>query len=368
MKNKIASAFRNNVPAISRGFIISAVVCAFLHLFFVLSPFFADVFNRSFGAVMRFALAKLTGWLPFSFAEAMILFSPIALVYYIIYAVRKTKEGKGIRCVAAFISVIPLLYALFVLTFAAGYYAPRIDEKMGFQKESVSEDSLFESALYLTDKLNDICPDVCFVENSCSVMPYSNSEMIGKINEAYEKYDDRSGLIVNFRSAVKQIALSEPMTYTHISGIYTFFTGEANINVNYPDFILPFTTAHEMAHQRGVAREDEANFVSYLICEQSDDAFVRYSAYLNMFEYVASELAATDMERYVEVRSRLDVRVKDDLAYYSDFFAAYRDSSASKITSTVNDAYLKSQWTAGIDSYDQVVRLFVMYYGSQICE
>ena len=55
------------------------------------------------------------------------------------------------------------------------------------------------------------------------------------------------------------------MTYTHISGIYTFYTGESNININYPDFVVASSATHEMAHQRGVARENEANFVSFVV-------------------------------------------------------------------------------------------------------
>ena len=49
-----------------------------------------------------------------------------------------------------------------------------------------------------------------------------------------------------------------------------------------------------MAHQRGIAREDEANFIAFLVCMASDDPYIRYSGYLEVYEYVASSLYSDD--------------------------------------------------------------------------
>ena len=124
--------------------------------------------------------------------------------------------------------------------------------------------------------------------------------------------------------------LSELMSYTHITGVYTFFTGEANINVAFPDYTIPYTAAHELAHQRGIAREDEANFVAFLVCNESDDPYIRYSAYLNLYEYVASSLYSADPELYFDVRYTIPLDIRREMAAYSDFFEKYRDFSIKK--------------------------------------
>lgn len=67
-------------------------------------------------------------------------------------------------------------------------------------------------------------------------MPYSYYEMTDKLNDAFAAYAAEADYISSFRASVKPVVLSVPMTYTHISGVYTFFTGEANVNVNFPDF------------------------------------------------------------------------------------------------------------------------------------
>ena len=66
----------------------------------------------------------------------------------------------------------------------------------------------------------------------------------------------------------------------------SYKTIESNINTNYPDFIVASSAAHEMAHQRGVARENEANFTSFVVLSSSDDTFLKYSAYLDGYDTV----------------------------------------------------------------------------------
>lgn len=154
------------------------------------------------------------------------------------------------------------------------------------------------------------------------------------------------------------------MTYTHISGVYTFFTGEANVNVNYPDFNTPFTMAHEMAHQRGIAREDEANFVAFLVCMESDDEYIRYSALTNMLQYMGNALYSADSSLYSKLYgSYYPDNVKAEFRAYSTFFDKYRDSGVSNVVENVNDTFLGSQGqTHGTRSYGLVVELFTSYY------
>ena len=153
------------------------------------------------------------------------------------------------------------------------------------------------------------------------------------------------------------------MTYTHISGMYTYFTGEANLNTNYPYFVNVYTTAHEMAHQRGIARENEANFLAYLVCIGSEDLYMQYSGYLNMYDYLASPLYMASPELYYEVVQSLDSRVRYDLQCYSEFFDKYRDNAAAEVSDAVNNTYLVLQGTAeGTRSYGMVVDLAVAYH------
>ena len=171
--------------------------------------------------------------------------------------------------------------------------------------------------------------------------------------------------INNFSSKVKPVILSEAMSYAHTTGIYTFFTGEANINVNFPDYTIPYTAAHELAHQRGIAREDEANLIAFLVSIESDDDYILYCAYLNMYEYIASALYKADKDLYKQAVSTLSADVRRELVAYNNFFKKYQESTASKVSNKVNDVYLKAQGTVGKKSYGMVVDLAVAYFKSE---
>ena len=331
-----------------------------------LSPAFADFFNRYISQALRFLFAKLTNPLPFSLAEGMLLFSPVLLGLLIAHAIRhrsSTWKRAGIY-LAEVLSGVCVFLILFVWTFGVGYHGTTLDspEKLDLRRAKVSANELYETAIILRDHINSEAPAVHFREQDFSVMPYSREEMGRRLSEAYDTVCEQYDFIGNFNSRVKPVMLSEAMSYTHITGIYSYFTGEANLNVAFPDYTLPYTAAHELAHQRGIAREDEANFIAFLVCISSDDAYIRYSGYLNLYEYVASALYRADSELYYEMLSELDTSVRYELRAYSDFFDKYRDSVASEVSGAVNDTYLQMQGTQGTKSYGLVVDLAVAYY------
>lgn len=345
-------------------FILTAI-SALLYVAFRYSVDFADAFNRTVSPMGRFLLAKLTGWIPFSFAEMLLLLAPVILITVIFIGAKHycgTARQMWIY-VACIFSVVCMVFNLFVWNFAPGYNARSLDQKLGLERKPVSGEELYQTAEILVAELQKMEDDVLFLENGFSMMPYSYSEMNEHLMQAYDKACAKYDFIDDFHSSTKPVMLSEPMSYTHITGVYTFFTGEANINVNFPDYTVPFTAAHELAHQRGIAREDEANFVAFLVCMESDDAYIRYSAYLNMYEYVASALYSANKDLYKENYVKQPKAIIAERIAYSEFFEKYRENVAADVSEATNNAYLQSQGTPqGTRSYGMVVDLAVAYY------
>ena len=184
-----------------------------------------------------------------------------------------------------------------------------------------------------------------------------NALLLDGFSSVYEDY----GVGSRLKSHVKPVMMSRAMSYTHITGVYTFFTGEANLNVDFPDYTLPYTAAHELAHQRGIAREDEANFVAFLVCAASDDAYIRYCGYRNLYDHVISALYEADPMMYSSLISYAPRPILREMRAYSQFFDQYRDSIAADVSEAVNDTYLTMQGTEGTRSYGMVVDLAVAY-------
>ncbi len=328
---------------------------------------FADFFSRYPGAFIRGTLAYLTSWIPFSLAEALLLFLPVALFLLIRIALKYYSDTwhNTLVYMGILLSVASLLITLLCCGFGTGYHGSTLDKKLGLDRRDVSAEELTYTAELLSDAVAHEAENVTFRYQNFSVMPYSLEEMNKKLLEAYDSIADKYDFIQRLNSRIKPVVLSEPMSYTHITGVYTYFTGEANLNVNFPDYTLPFTAAHELAHQRGIAREDEANFMAFLVCTESDDPYIRYSGYLNMYEYVSNSLYSADADAFYRVRDTLPGEVRSEMRAYSAFFAKYKDNVAADVSQAVNDTYLKVQGTAGTKSYGMVTDLAVAYYKNQ---
>jgi hypothetical protein len=101
--------------------------------------------------------------------------------------------------------------------------------------------------------------------------------------------------------------------------------------------------------------------IAFLVCLESDDAYIRYCAYVNMFEYLISALSKADKTLARERWKQLPKAVYSEQIAYSNFFKKYEKSVTSQVSGVVNDAYLKGQGTEGERSYGMVVDLTVAF-------
>jgi len=341
-----------------------AALSLILYIVAVISPSFASWFQQTVAAAVRFALGHLTGWLPFSLAEIFIFASPLLIVLIAVLAWRNCATWKETaRYLGAVVAVVSILFSLFVFSFGTGYHTEPLDSRLGLVTREVSAKELKETAMLLAEKVNSAAQNVEFGEDGFSKMPYGHDAMNEHLLRAYDGICAKYPFISRLNVGVKPVLASKAMSYTHITGVYTYFTGEANINVYFPDYTLPFTAAHEMAHQRGIARENEANFVAFLVTSSSNDAYLQYTGYLNLYEYVANALWSADREAYREVLLMLSPAVIGELRAYAAFFEQFEDSVAADISGAVNDTYLKVHGSKeGTASYGLVVDLAVAYF------
>lgn len=348
------------------SFVIAAV-SGILYLIFCLSPEFADFFNLYISGTFRMILAKITGILPFSIAEACVILIPVFLFLITRYVWKyRCNSGKStLVTMICILAIVCIFLSQFVICFSAGYRGSGLDEKLGLESAAVSKEELYDSAVYLSGEINKLVPQIKYGEDHHSVMPYSLAEMNNKLIDAYDSFAKKHNFIWSFGSKLKPVLLSEGLSYMHITGVYTFFTGESNINVAFPDYTIPNTAAHELSHQRGIAREDEANMMAFLVCMESDDAYIRYSALVSIYEDVSNALYYADRQLQKKANSLLDVRVYNELIAKNNFFKKYQDSVSSQVSGTVNDIYLQSQGTPGRKSYGMVVDLLVAYLKNQ---
>ncbi|HDN2517493.1 TPA: DUF3810 domain-containing protein, partial [Clostridioides difficile] len=193
----------------------------------------------------------------------------------------------------------------------------------------------------------------------------SNTDYNGVINRAQLGYDNILDILPSVSgsySKPKYIISSNLMCYTGITGIYFPFTGEANVNIAIPDLYIPCTVEHEIAHQRGFASEDEANFIAYLTSIKHPHIDFNYSGYILALNYTASALSKVDYNAYVDISAGISDSVRRDLKNESEFWQKY-EGKINEISNEFNNSYLKANGvTEGTQSYGKMVDLLLTYY------
>ncbi len=327
----------------------------------------ADALNGTLCHAVRVGLGRLTSLVPFSVGELLLFLIPTGLTFAIAWVVvRAQTRAARLRCLSCVLAVVCLVLSMQTLTLGIAYRAAPVDRALSLTRQNVTAEELLHVAERLRDEAQATLDDITFDENGSSVMPYDIPTMNEKLMQAYACVDEQyPDLVQHFPTRIKPVTASRIMSYMHIIGVYTFFSGDANLNVDYPDCHFPATAAHELAHQRGIAPEDAANFVAHLVCMASDDPYIRYSGCTRLLIYVTNAYyRAAGTDAYRAFYATVDARIRREFQAESEHSAQF-DTAFGDFSSGVNDLYLKVNGTDGAVSYGLVVDLAVAYYKQQ---
>jgi len=336
------------------------------------SVFFAEeVFAKRIFKVISVGISALTGWLPFSLAEISVLLIPVAvlvlLIRFIVHMV-KYKRERFECCLLAIINiacVAAVVFFVYVVGCGINYHRMSVADYRGITVRDSSKEELFSLCKELAAQASELREELVAYEDENGVLrlPMSNRELGKRTKEAYENLSGELEVLSGLYPAPKGILCSEAFSAMELTGIYTCWTMEANVNVNIPDYSRASTMAHELAHLRGFIKEDEANFLAYLACMASDNALVRYSGTMLALIYSGNALAGQDMELYGELWTGYHEGMVRDLADNRAYWEKYEDTVISETTDKVNDVYLKAnEQEDGVKSYGRVVDLLLAEY------
>ena len=324
-------------------------------------PSFADLINSTISQDFRKLLASSSNAFSFSLFEVIIICLPIIIFIVIYLAIKSFNKKMGGRFIVNICAFVLLIYSGHLLALGVGYMTTPISNKMELLEVQVNEENLSETLIDLRDELNELSAIVSRNDDGVFDPMYSYEELSGEICSSYNNLAEKYPLTEGFDSVAKEVYFGNVMSYLGITGIYTYVTGEANVNGTYPAYVSIFTAAHEMCHQRGILRENEANFVAYLITSTSEHEALRYSAALNMYTYFANALYKTNKELYYSIASELSEAVRVDMRASSAVSDKYGDTILEKISEKINDIYLETSGSEGVMSYSRVVELVLAY-------
>ncbi len=368
------SKIRRKVPLFALLSFSLAVFSGMIHLICLCSADFADFFNIYIAGTVRLVMAKITSLFPTSLGELVVLLLPAAVVGIIVFVAYHAKRERYrtlTRFFACAFAVVALFYSSFVFTLGMGYRGSALEEKLALDRKELSAKELEDVTLYLIGKVNGYVDQVQFIKDSSSVMPYSFEELNEKLNDAYKSVSEEYDFIMGYSSRIKPVLSSRLLSKAGLLGMYSYYTGETNVNTDYMDYTLVYTCAHEMSHQRGISREDDANFMAFLVCLKSDDPYINYAGYLNMLEYMLNPLYSALKDegrtsRYSTILAKLDEKARIEIGVSSKK-TQENIGVISKVTNKVNDTFIKTQGdSSGSKSYGLVVELTAAYYEEMV--
>ena len=320
---------------------------------------------------LKGALGRLCALTSLSVMELLyVLAGAAALVYVVgsVIAVVKASGRRGQRAYGALLlaaDVCLTVYALFCLMWGVNYWTDSFQDRSGITAQPVAAEDLEAVTAYFAQQLADTADSVPRDENGVYAVPkeqiLAESRLVyGGVTELFPFLDFRD-------TGVKAVGCSRFMSIMGFTGVYFACIGESNVNVDSPACLLPSTVAHELAHQRGIAWEQECNFLGVLASVTSGMPDYVYSGWLLGFIHLGNALYETDPEAYWAIRNALPETVSADLRDNNAYWDQFRDNVVEKVSDTVYDAALKSYGDAnGMKSYSMVVELLVAYYKDRI--
>lgn len=180
------------------------------------------------------------------------------------------------------------------------------------------------------------------------------------------------GHLDGFYPRPKPLYTSDFFSQQYMCGYYFPFSMEANYNNVMYIMNKPSTMCHELAHLRGYIFEDEANFISFLACIQSEDIVFRYSGYLSVLNYLDNDFykaVGRDREAYLAQPVITAQVIEDNVFVTEEEWDRINDKAlidtetVDEVSDTLVDVTLKANGVSdGMISYNRVVRLLLQYY------
>ena len=330
---------------------------------------FADFYGFTVYPGVVNVFARLSGLVPFSLAEIMVICGVLLLLTGIVWFAVNMIRRKGRRLRLLLSSAATIVFAggilLFCYVYGMGinYSRSPFSEIAGMKTEKYSKEQVLETLQYAIGKLSAAGAETGLDENGHIIVPEDLSDRAGK---AMEKLGTQYDALDSYYPPVKPVMLSAQMCHAHITGIFTFYSMEANYNTMDVPEELGHTVCHELSHMTGFMREDEANFISYLACRGSGDEYLTYCGWYDIVIYLLNAYypEATPQE-YSEVYMTIPDYARKQLTMQNEFWAKY-DHDFGKAAEAINDVYLKiNDQQEGTKSYGRVVDLVIADYLAQ---
>jgi hypothetical protein len=327
-------------------------------------------YTFGFYPVISKTLRALFGWIPFSVGDLLYITASIFLIlkawkFIRLLVKRQLKQYLSLRLFGKYLKLVLWIYIVFNVSWGLNYDRQGIAKQFGLEVQNYTPADLYELTSALQKQLNFYAAKV----DSLKRLPLNNNRTLFKEGIASYKNASRQYPFLTYSNpSIKPSMLTYLGEYFGFTGYYNPFTAEAQLKTTVPVFTKPFIVCHEMGHQLGYAKENEANFSSYLAGRISDNIEFRYSVYYDMYGYAMNDLLVYNPLCFIELKKSEHPQVKKDNRTYREYILKSKNA-VEPVMSMAYDRYLKlNKQPSGKQSYNEVVDWLIAYmkkYGKE---
>lgn len=342
------------------------VLCLMIRLYSLGEYRVEGGYSKHFFPFLASVLRLSSGFLPFSLGDIfyglVVGWVVVKLNGYFFYIYRNKTKLTPLKTLKKYsyklLVLVCSLYILFNILWGINYNRKGIAWQIGLPEMEYNTEELRRMNCLLIDKIN-------FSKRALINGPYvypSNSQLFRKVVAAYKKTATLYPFLKYDFPSLKSSMWGKLGNYAGFTGYYNPFTGEAQLNTSVPKFLQPYTACHEVAHQLGYAKENEANFVGFLAATNSADTLFHYSVYLDMFIYSNRNLFEADSGSAKLYRKELSPAVQKDLKEWIAFNKKHQSLLEPAYRWMYGKFLQSNQQPGGIKTYSEVTGFLIAYY------
>lgn len=310
-------------------------------------------------------LRLMFGFLPFAFGQivfyTLVFLATAWFVRQIIRRVRRKTTWKHFFSSMALHGLfgVSLFYLLFMIFWGLNYHRPSIVKTVQLKAKKITPTELEQMCERLIVLTNANRQAITSDTTQAIRFKMTHREMREEATKGYENFAKQFPQYAYEYRSVKSVFIPQLMSLFGNAGIYFPFTGEANVNMDMPDFLLPATICHEMAHQIGIASETEANYMAYMTSQHHPSPVFQYSGNVMAVRYAMSALRYTDSVAFKRLRKKFDPGFIQDLRANTAYWKKFQNP-LEPLSNAFYDLFLKANSQQhGVKSYGLMIHLIM---------
>ncbi|PTX43659.1 uncharacterized protein DUF3810 [Christiangramia gaetbulicola] len=306
--------------------------------------------------VMRYSL----GIVPFSLGDFLYAILILLAISWLVRRISQRFKNPKIW-IPDTLATLSVIYFCFHLFWGFNYYRLPLHKSLEIESDYTTE-KLISLTETLIDKSNELHSEL--VQNDSIKVEYdfTKEELFDITLQGYDHIQKDFPELAYNGEALKRSIYSLPLTYMGFNGYLNPLTNEAQVNTMILPYKIPTTASHEVGHQLGFAKENEANFIACLVTMNHPNEYFRYSGYTFALSYCLSELYRRDRTKAEELICEINPGIIKNYREVDEFWLKHQNPFEPIFKATYNRYLIVNNQSDGMKSYSYVVALLVNYF------